>query len=367
MNVDFQIINTALFAKKIGSLFKWILISVMSIPRHYQQYYLSSSYVHLLSEVVLRWNITAEKLFWGTGVEIARLNDLNYRIPISSFKKVISRAIELTHEQGLAFYAGTQLKISSHGLLGFTVAISKDMSDAISTLNQFLSLQSTFHRLDFRVENGWASYNITFDSSIMDFNNPSDIQAYEFSCMFFMTGFVQIIRMFISDFKPILELQCKYPAYFSRFSEILSSTFDEIRYEQAHTRLSAPADFLDKPLSMSDAIMSEKFKLLCQKELDDLSATQELIPRVKQLIYDEVDGLRSIDAVAQKLNLTKRTLQRMLQEKSISFQKIYDDVRKRTALQLMHNPLISKDQIAEKLGYSSISSFNRAQKRWEAE
>ena len=36
---------------------------------------------------------------------------------------------------------------------------------------------------------------------------------------------------------------------FSRFSEILSSTFDEIRYEQAHTRLSAPADFLDKPLS----------------------------------------------------------------------------------------------------------------------
>jgi AraC-like DNA-binding protein len=57
----------------------------------------------------------------------------------------------------------------------------------------------------------------------------------------------------------------------------------------------------------------------------------------------------------------------MLQEKSISFQKIYDDVRKRTALQLMHNPLISKDQIAEKLGYSSISSFNRAQKRWEAE
>lgn len=77
MNVDFQIINTALFAKKIGSLFKWILISVMSIPRHYEQYYLSSSYVHLLSEVVLRWNITAEKLFWGTGVEIARLNDLN--------------------------------------------------------------------------------------------------------------------------------------------------------------------------------------------------------------------------------------------------------------------------------------------------
>jgi hypothetical protein len=59
----------------------------MSIPRH-QQHFISSSYdVHVLSEVVSRWNISAEELFWGTGVETDQLQDLSYKISLSSFKK----------------------------------------------------------------------------------------------------------------------------------------------------------------------------------------------------------------------------------------------------------------------------------------
>jgi AraC-like DNA-binding protein len=62
------------------------------------------------------------------------------------------------------------------------------------------------------------------------------------------------------------------------------------------------------------------------KELDDLVATQDIIQRVKYLIDDKTDGLLNIDQVSQKLNLTKRTLQRMLKEKERSFQLLYDEV-----------------------------------------
>lgn len=57
----------------------------------------------------------------------------------------------------------------------------------------------------------------------------------------------------------------------------------------------------------------------------------------------------------------------MLQEKAVSFQTLYEDVRKEKAKQLMLNPFLTKDELAKKLGYSSISSFNRAFKRWEIE
>ncbi|WP_228270317.1 helix-turn-helix transcriptional regulator, partial [Acinetobacter junii] len=122
-----------------------------------------------------------------------------------------------------------------------------------------------------------------------------------------------------------------------------------------------------QPLSLSDPLTSEKFKQLCQKELDELVATQDILYRVKQLIDDPIEGLLGIDQVAQKLNLTKRTLQRMLQEKSVSFQSLYDDVRKTKAQKLMLSPFASKDQIAKQLGYASTSSFNRAVKRWALE
>ncbi|MCH7294326.1 helix-turn-helix domain-containing protein [Acinetobacter higginsii] len=339
----------------------------MSIPRLHNQHFISSSYAHLLSEVVSRWNISAETLFWGTGVEIDKLSDLNHKISLNAFKKVIARTIELTQEQGIGFYAGTQLKISSHGLLGFTVAISKNALEAIETINQFVSLQCSFVELNFKVENELAYYNIAYDRSLLNFNDESDTQAYEFSCIFFLTGFVHLVRFFIPDFKPSVDLQCKYPDYFSRFNEILVSTFAEIRYEQPYTRLIAAATFLDAPLSMADPLTAEKFKLLCQKELDELLATQDILQRVKYLIDDKTEGLLSIDQVAQKLNLTKRTLQRMLQEKMISFQMLYDEVRKEKAKKLMLNPFMTKDELAKKLGYSSLSSFNRAYKRWEIE
>lgn len=339
----------------------------MSIPRHHNQHFISSSYAHLISEVVSRWDISIEELFWGTGVEIEKLNDLNYKISLSSFKKVITRTIELTQEQGIGFYAGSQLKISSHGLLGFTVAISKNALEAIETINQFVSLQCSFVELNFTIEQERAYYHIIYDGTAIDFNDRADLQAYEFSCVFFLTGFVHLVRFFIPGFKPSINLQCKYPEYFSRFNEILTATFEEIRYEQPRTCLITSTKLLDMPLSMSDPLTSEKFKLLCQKELDDLAATQDILYRVKQLIDDEVEGLLSIDQVAKKLNLTKRTLQRMLQEKEVSFQLLYDDVRKTKAQKLLRNPFITKDDVAKKLGYSSISSFNRAYKRWAIE
>ncbi len=87
----------------------------MSLPRHHKHHFISSSYAHLLSEVVAQWDISVETLFWGTGVEIDKLNDLSYKISLASFKKVIERTIELTQEEGIGFYAGTQIKISSHG------------------------------------------------------------------------------------------------------------------------------------------------------------------------------------------------------------------------------------------------------------
>lgn len=337
----------------------------MSIPRLQYQHFISGSYVHLLSEVVSRWNISSEELFWGTGVDAKQLNDLNYKISLSSFKKVIARTIELTQEDGIAFYAGTQLKISSHGLLGFTVAISKNAFEAIETINQFVRLQCSFVELNFTVENDLAYYGITYDHSVLNFNDATDLQAYEFSCVFFLIGFVHLVRFFIPSFKPCVELQCKYPEYFTRFNDILTTTFEEIRYEQSSSRIISSAKFLDMPLSMSDPLTSEKFKLLCQKELDDLVATQDIIQRVKYLIDDKTDGLLNIDQVSQKLNLTKRTLQRMLKEKERSFQLLYDEVRRTKAQKLLLNPFITKDEIAKNLGYSSTSSFSRAYKRWE--
>ncbi len=45
----------------------------------------------------------------------------------------------------------------------------------------------------------------------------------------------------------------------------------------------------------------------------------------KNALYDDLNGLLNLEQVAKKLNLTKRTLQRMLKEKGYNFQKLYKE------------------------------------------
>lgn len=343
------------------------LSKVMKRDYANNQHLISGLYAHLLAEVAADWNFTPTEIFWGTGIDKDQLSSLDYQITLRSFKKLISRLIELTKEEGIGFYAGSHLKISSHGLLGFTFIISKNLHDAIQTINKYINMICTFVIPDLIIDDNSATYYITYEKSVLDLKNNSDLVYYEFCISFFVQGFVNVFKSYIPDFAPTLYLQCKKPGYFSKYENLLSSLFSEVLYEQKMTAIVIPNEQLYTPLSLSDPLTSEKFKQLCQKELDELVATQDILYRVKQLIDDPIEGLLGIDQVAQKLNLTKRTLQRMLQEKSVSFQSLYDDVRKTKAQKLMLSPFASKDQIAKQLGYASTSSFNRAVKRWALE
>ncbi len=57
----------------------------MSIPRIHQQALISATYVHLLSELLKKWNVSPDELFWGTDIKQERFCDLTYKISYVSF------------------------------------------------------------------------------------------------------------------------------------------------------------------------------------------------------------------------------------------------------------------------------------------
>ncbi len=71
-----------------------------------------------------------------------------------------------------------------------------------------------------------------------------------------------------------------------------------------------------------------------------------------------------LGSVARHLGLSKRSLQRQLRASNTSFRKLTDDFRREHAKALLARPKISITDIALRLGYGQVSSFNRAVKRW---
>ncbi len=72
----------------------------------------------------------------------------------------------------------------------------------------------------------------------------------------------------------------------------------------------------------------------------------------------------SIDHIAEELNLSKRTLQRRLQQQGISFAELRDKVRFHHSIDFLVRQQISIDRISSTLDFSDRTSFTNAFKRW---
>lgn len=84
------------------------------------------------------------------------------------------------------------------------------------------------------------------------------------------------------------------------------------------------------------------------------SALTELLP----------GGACGIEDVAEKLGLSKRTLQRKLSEENTTFQKQLNSVREMLAKHYIRNTDMTTNDIAFLLGYQEINSFVRAFSLW---
>lgn len=67
--------------------------------------------------------------------------------------------------------------------------------------------------------------------------------------------------------------------------------------------------------------------------------------------------------MASLINLSERTLKRRLHQEGTSYRHLLEQSRSAAALELLGDPALKLTDIAEKLGYSDLSSFSQTFKR----
>ena len=73
----------------------------------------------------------------------------------------------------------------------------------------------------------------------------------------------------------------------------------------------------------------------------------------------------TMEAVADALAMTPRTLQRRLQEEGTRFAQLRDQVRHQHACQALRGPGCDMQALAMELGFSDTANFYHAFKRWQ--
>ena len=93
--------------------------------------------------------------------------------------------------------------------------------------------------------------------------------------------------------------------------------------------------------------------------------THDLPSYVEYLLRNLLaQGQANIEKVTQCMAMSKRTLQRRLAESDTSFKEILDHTRQVMAYRYLKDSRLQMTQLADLLGYTSLSAFTRAFIRW---
>lgn len=94
-------------------------------------------------------------------------------------------------------------------------------------------------------------------------------------------------------------------------------------------------------------------------------ARAALSVRVSSLISAQLErGRIGVEVVASQLHMSRYTLHKKLKREGITFASLLEDVRRQQALNYMQDKTKPLVEIAEQLGFSELSAFSRAFKRW---
>ena len=78
-------------------------------------------------------------------------------------------------------------------------------------------------------------------------------------------------------------------------------------------------------------------------------------------------GSTDLASVAALTGVSPRTLRRALVNSGCTYRGLLDNLRRQQALQMAEDGQQSMSEIALKLGYSEVSAFSRAWRRWFGE
>lgn len=123
-----------------------------------------------------------------------------------------------------------------------------------------------------------------------------------------------------------------------------------------------PVESLTAPVvALSPGQIQRLWQLIQYQMLPRLSFSL----RVRPLIAAQLArGRVRVEAVAEQLHMSRHTLYRKLKDENQTFLGLLDDVRREQALTYLQDARRPLVEVADLLGFSELSAFSRAFKRW---
>jgi AraC-like DNA-binding protein len=310
-----------------------------------------ASHADQIVQIVRRWNVSPDLLLSPFGLTEVAVQDPGARLSAATYAAIIERARTLTGEPGLGFYLGLQKRVTGYGYLGFAAMTAPSLRGALEIVTRYAPLVSSIVHLRLQVERRMACLVV---EEQVDLESARDVPLI--ALVFGMRPIASMLtgQTVAADY---VDLSIPEPHYFPRFSHLMPNA----RFNQPATHIIFDAALLDLPLVQADRAALQLAREQCERALDRQGVDD--VERVRQVVWRD-DACSSLEEVAKMLAVSSRTLKRKLAAKGVSFSTLLAQERRRKAMFLLDSRQIPLGEVAERIGYSTLSNFVRAFRQW---
>jgi AraC-like DNA-binding protein len=307
-----------------------------------------------LVELVQRWGVSGSELLAGAGLDAEALKDPGVRVPVVTMVTLFERARTLTRQPALGVYLGLDIRPTLYGNLGFALMSASTVGEAIDLAIRFCPIITTAIRLRLRVEDRVASLILDEEA---DFGPARDIVVISALVSLRQGAMLLAVRDAMTS---VAEFALPEPPYASE----LARANIPMRFGCPAHRLVFDARSLAIPYTTANSMALRVAREHCQRELDRLGPAPRWSDAVRGLLSRPEESCPSLEEAASALHVSTRTLKRHLAAEGASFTTLRESELRDRAIALVRSSTLSYAQIAERLGYSHVTSFERAFRRW---
>lgn len=296
----------------------------------------------------------------GTGIRRELLDTADAEVEAEQELRLIRNLLrELGRDLPLGLEAGARYHPTTYGVWGFAILSSPTVRSAVEVGLRYLRLTSIFSRI--RVVETPGEAQIIADEDDL----PADVRDFllERDGATLMSLQRDVLPLPVPPPLTRLELKRSAPPYAERLQDLFGVA---PVFNQPFNRIGISAELVNWRLPQGDLSAFAHCEAECQKLLERRQLRAGTAGKVRDRLLNNPRRMPTMDALAEELAMTARTLRRHLAGEGTDYESLVDEVRAALAEELLKTTDLSVEEIAERLGYSEPSCFTRAFKRWKS-
>ena len=312
--------------------------------------------LRIVVESAEKHGVGGASLLQPLGLSLAMVSDAEARFPTRTYLELFSAAEKQVSDPAFSVTVATALNAAAFGLVGFVLQSASTLREAIDRLGRYSRLLCNELRVDAEERKG--SVAVVYD-----------LRETPYVAALFEMAFVHFVRTAKKGtrgaFSPTA-VRFRHAGSASVLGEALGV---EVELDASENAIVVASDGFDLPLRGANPPLLRILEAHSANVLAAIAPPSEREDDVRRRTREAIAellprGEPALDAVASRLAMGDRTLQRRLREAGSSFRRELDDVRKELAIAHLARPNVSACEVAYSLGFADPSAFHHAFRRW---